>query len=79
MGTGEAGLFTAVAKHDDVSDYWKQTGELLKRFTEKAMHRVIRHKQREAMGFDDSAEVRRKLEDIPRRAREVVALAEKGF
>jgi hypothetical protein len=79
MGTDQAGLFAAITTHADVSEYWQQTSEILHKFALEGSKRVLKSMFNRALGLDDDEEIKRKIAELPDKARRIIALAKAGL
>jgi hypothetical protein len=79
MNTGQAGLLTAVSTHSDDSEYWQKTQHILHEFALEGSERVLSSLIQSMLGFDDGAEIKRKIAQLPEIARKVIAFAEAGL
>jgi len=75
LGTGQAGLFTAVSSHEDSSDYWRQTGDNLEKLAQAGAKRVIQSMARKAQGLDENAAILDKIRKLPNLARKMINLS----
>ncbi|HFT8011408.1 TPA: hypothetical protein ACU9T0_007091 [Burkholderia cenocepacia] len=75
LGTGQAGLFTAVSTHEDASEYWSQTSENLHKLARVGSRRAIHGMIRNMLGIDDDAENLEKLRKLPDLAKRMIELS----
>lgn len=79
MGTGQAGLFTVVNSHVDVSEYWRQSGEALHQFASEGSKRVLQSMARRALGLEDDGAILDRILRLPEKAYAVMNLAKTGL
>ncbi|WP_129112068.1 hypothetical protein [Burkholderia pseudomallei] len=80
MGTGRAGALASVASHEDASEYWKQTGDLIEKLSDEVAGRLLAYEMRRIAGAGIADEIRKeRLAGIPEKARAVIALVEAGL
>jgi hypothetical protein len=81
MGTNQAGLFTMITTHTDVSEYWQKTSEILHKFALDGSKRALESmlKRANGMNLEEEKAIRMKIAALPDKARSVIALAEAGL
>lgn len=79
FGTGQAGLFTVLHHHADVSKYWKESAEALNQVTSEGSRRVIQSMVRHATGIEDKAAIFKTIAAFSSKAHAVIQLAKTGL
>lgn len=73
LGTGESGLFSVAASHEDVSPYWEESAKVLKAYSGMGARRVM--SQMLLPAAERQRLSREKIEQLPQMARAVLEFA----
>jgi hypothetical protein len=76
LGTGESGLFSIAASHEDISPYWKESAKVLKDYSAEGARRVMR--QMLLPEQDRKRVSRERIEGLPRMVRAVLEFADEA-
>lgn len=79
MGTGEAGLFTVITTHEDVSEYWEKTAMLLQKVGMEGTKRALSRMVERINGIENHEVILERLAALPNKARAVIEMARNGL
>lgn len=79
LGTGQAGMFTAITSHADVSEYWAESSRTLHEFASLGSKRALESMIRSYFGTSEDEEIRKKIFALPGIAHAVIEFARTGF